>query len=201
MSQDRVVEKEFFRSLGVSTANFLPLDSSKDVEKIEESIGYPCILKTRRFGYDGKGQAKALNLKEAQAAFEQLGSKDIIAEQCIDFQRELSIVTVAKKGDIRFYPVVENFHEEGILRKTIAPAPLCSVDMTEAAQDIARKTAQALNYNGVFAIELFQTSTGFLVNEMAPRVHNSGHWTMDGCKVSQFENHVRAVMGLSLIHI
>ncbi len=176
--QDRLREKELFRSLGIPTARFGSLTES----------GLPALVKTRRLGYDGKGQRRV-------EANEPLGA-DELAEQVVDFDRELSIVGVrGRDGDTRFWPVAENVHRDGILRVTRAPAR--EVRRGEA-EEICTALLDALDYVGVLAVELFDVGGRLLANEYAPRVHNTGHWTIDGADTSQFENHLRAILGLPL---
>ena len=176
--QDRLREKELFRSLGIPTARFGTL----------EETGLPALVKTRRLGYDGKGQRRA----EAPGPL----GEDELAEQIVDFERELSIVGVrGRNGETRFWPVGENVHRDGILRVTRAPA----ADAPQAeAEEICAALLDALDYVGVLAVELFQIGSRLLANEYAPRVHNTGHWTIDGAETSQFENHLRAILGLPL---
>jgi 5-(carboxyamino)imidazole ribonucleotide synthase len=162
-------------------------------------VGLPAVLKTRRFGYDGKGQAVIRRPTDVDAAWAQMGGVPMILEGFVDFDRELSILAVRHPaGDTAFYPLVENHHEQGILRLSWAPAPALTLELQERAQYYAERILEDLDYVGVLAIELFQAGTGLLANEMAPRVHNSGHWSIEGAETSQFENHVRAVLGLPL---
>jgi 5-(carboxyamino)imidazole ribonucleotide synthase len=156
-------------------------------------------LKTRRLGYDGKGQAVIHDPRLAEDAWQSVGEVPCLLEELVPFDRELSIVAVrGRDGKTAAYPVVENRHRDGILRVTRAPAPGLDADLQEAAEAHARALMAELGYVGVLAIELFQTGTSLLANEMAPRVHNSGHWTIEGAETSQFENHLRAVCGLPL---
>jgi 5-(carboxyamino)imidazole ribonucleotide synthase len=176
--QDRLREKELFRSLGIPTARFGTL----------EETGLPALVKTRRLGYDGKGQRRL-------AAPETLGD-DELAEELVEFDRELSIVGVrARDGETRFWPVGENVHRDGILRVTRAPAAGAPQAEVEA---LCATVMDALGHVGVLAVELFQVGDRLLANELAPRVHNTGHWTIDGAETSQFENHLRAILGLPL---
>jgi 5-(carboxyamino)imidazole ribonucleotide synthase len=198
-AQDRLPEKRFFERIGVPTAAFSPVDSAVDLERAVEAHGLPLVLKTRRLGYDGKGQAVVRAREAASAAYAPLAGVPCIAEAFVTFRRELSIVAVrARGGETRSYPLVENRHEGGILRVTLAPAPRVGAEEQRAAEAIAAKVMGELDYVGAIAIELFETDAGLLANEMAPRVHNSGHWTIEGAETSQFENHVRAVLGLPL---
>ncbi len=200
-SQDRLVEKEFFQSLLISTAPFASVASLADLQKATESVGLPSILKTRRFGYDGKGQIRLNQALDVAKAWEILGSQPLILEGVVPFDRELSQVSVrSTQGEIRHYPLVQNFHRKGILHKTIAPAPGIGANhpLENQSRLAMEKVMESLGYVGVLAIEWFQVGESLVANEMAPRVHNTGHWTMDGAKTSQFENHVRAVLGWPL---
>src|SRR5262249_46497510 len=155
--------------------------------------------KTTRFGYDGKGQAVLKTQQDAEAAWDKLRGRALILEAFVEFDRELSIVSVrGRDGECRFYPLVQNTHPQGMLRQTLAPAPKLTPELQSRGEAIARKALVALHYVGALAIELFEKDGVLSVNEMAPRVHNSGHWTIEGSETSQFENHVRAVLGLPL---
>ena len=199
IAQDRVDEKDFFRSLGVATADFAAIAGPEDIRAALPRLGGRALLKTRREGYDGKGQTWVEGEADAEAAFARIGGKPAILEARVPFVRELSVIAArSRTGEIACYPVGENRHENGILRTTQAPARLSQATKTEA-ESIARKTLEALDYVGVIGVELFELEDGALrVNEFAPRVHNSGHWTLDGCEVDQFEQHVRAVAGWPL---
>lgn len=195
IAQDRFDEKSFVTSLGLKTAAFANVSSHSDIAAATAKAGLPAILKTRRFGYDGKGQAKissADNVTKALAKFD----VPCILEQLIDFDFEASVVAVrGSKGDFAVYDPAENVHEHHILRRSIVPARL-SAKQVEDAKSIAKRIADALDYVGVLGVELFVAKDGsLLVNEIAPRVHNSGHWTIDACLCSQFENHIRAIAG------
>jgi len=197
-AQDRLVEKQIFLELGIPTAPFRPLDTRAGLDAALDTTGLPVVIKTRRFGYDGKGQVVARSAGEAAAAVDALGP-GLIAERFIDFERELSILAVrGRDGSRVFYSLTENHHRNGILRTSCAPAPGVTGALQAAAEDLAGKVMERLAYTGVLAVELFETGGRLLANEMAPRVHNSGHWTLDGADTSQFENHVRAVTGLPL---
>jgi 5-(carboxyamino)imidazole ribonucleotide synthase len=199
VSQDRLVEKQTFRELGIETARFAPIDGPGDVMPALREAGLPAVLKTRRGGYDGKGQAVVRSADELRAASAELASAPLILEAFVPFQRELSIIAArSTTGETAFYPLVENTHRAGILRLTRAPAANVAPELQAAAEDMARRVLQRLDYTGVLAIELFEHDGHLLANEMAPRVHNSGHWTIDGATTSQFENHLRAVLGLPL---
>jgi 5-(carboxyamino)imidazole ribonucleotide synthase len=198
-SQDRLNEKTLFRRLGLPTAPFAPVDSAADLRRAVAEIGCPAILKTRRFGYDGKGQHRIQTAADVDAAWQALGGVPAILEGFVAFKRELSQLAVrGRDGSVVFYPLVENHHAEGILRLSLAPAPNVTPALASLAAEYARRVLAELNYVGVLALELFQQGDGLLVNEMAPRVHNSGHWTIEGARTSQFENHLRAVLGWPL---
>lgn len=199
VSQDRLFEKEFFASHGIATAPFAKVDSCADLDAAIAKVGLPAVLKTRRLGYDGKGQAVIRTAADADAAWQQHGSVPLILEGFVKFDREVSIIAVrSPRGETRFYPLVENHHEAGILRLSIAPAPRLTAALQEQAQQLAATVLEHLDYVGVLAIELFQCGDVLLANEMAPRVHNSGHWTIEGAVTSQFENHLRAILDLPL---
>ena len=198
VSQDRWTEKSAFMQLGIPTTPFLRVDSAEDARAAFSQMG-PLVLKTRRFGYDGKGQAVVQNEHELSSMYEKIASAPAIAERFVRFDRELSIIACrGGDGAVVFYPLVQNIHEEGILRTTLAPAPGVSKDLQEKARDYAKRLMDHLDYVGVLALELFEVGGELIANEFAPRVHNSGHWTIEGAFTSQFENHVRAVCGLPL---
>lgn len=197
-SQDRLHEKLTFAELGIPTAPYAEVNSFEELEDAAPRIGYPSILKTRRMGYDGKGQFVLRRPEELSMAWERLHSSGLILEGLVPFDRELSIIAVrGRTGETLFYPLVENVHADGILRVSYAPAPDTEA-MQELAEDYASRVLDALDYVGVLAIELFQAGAQLIANEMAPRVHNSGHWTIEGAETSQFENHVRAILGYPL---
>jgi 5-(carboxyamino)imidazole ribonucleotide synthase len=199
VSQDRLTEKNFFQSHDIDTAPFAPVNTLPELETAAEKVGFPAVLKTRRFGYDGKGQALLRGPGDMEAAWDAVGGVPLLLEGFVDFQRELSILSVRDpNGTLAFYPLVENHHEDGILRLSYAPAPDLTDGLTERARHYATRVLEAMEYVGVLAIELFQVGDRLLANEMAPRVHNSGHWSIEGAETSQFENHVRAVLGLPL---
>ena len=198
-SQDRLLEKQFFNQHGIDTAPFYPVDDQPSLEQAIAVLKLPLILKTRRFGYDGKGQFLVKSLEDAITAFNQLGQKGIIAEGFVKFDRELSCIAVRGiDGATFFYPLVENFHHEGILRLSLAPAQIQVTDLNLQASAQVGRILQALDYVGILAVEFFEKEGRLIANEMAPRVHNSGHWTIEGAETSQFENHIRAVAGLPL---
>ena len=198
IAQDRLVEKTFFRDLGVPVPPFESVETREQLESAVEKLGLPAVLKTRRFGYDGKGQFRLEKPRDVEKAWQELGGVPLILEGWVPFERELSILVArAQNGEKRFYPLVENHHAEGILRLSIAPAPNAS-HLESLAQKYVAALADELNYVGVLALELFQVGEDLIANEIAPRVHNSGHWTTEGSQTSQFENHLRAVADLPL---
>ncbi len=197
-AQDRGAEKALFAQIDTAVAPFAIIDRPQQIEAAAASVAFPAILKTRRFGYDGKGQINVADASLLEDAYTRLGNAPCVLENRVRFQRELSLVAVrALDGDIRCYPLVENIHVNGILSVTLAPAEV-SPSLAAAAERCARRVAEALDYVGVLAIEFFDVDGQLVANEMAPRVHNSGHWTIEGAVTSQFENHVRAVAGLPL---
>jgi 5-(carboxyamino)imidazole ribonucleotide synthase len=199
VAQDRIVEKEKLRALGIATAPFAAVDSTADLRAALEAIGLPAILKTRRGGYDGKGQVLLHDPASADEAWPGLGEVPCILEGFVPFDRELSIVAVrGRDGEVRCWPAVENHHHDGILRLTRAPAPALDDALQARAEAAIRPLLDDLDYVGVCCVELFEVGDTVLANEIAPRVHNSGHWTIDACSVSQFENHIRAVAGWPL---
>lgn len=199
IAQDRLSEKTCFRALGIGTPKFEPVSSWPELSNALERLGLPAVLKTRRMGYDGKGQAVLRSVAEAEQAFQNLGAQPLILESFVSFDRELSVIAVrSSRGEVACYPLVENHHAAGILRKTLAPAPGLSQSLQGRANQQIEKLLTHLDYVGVLALELFQTGDELLANEIAPRVHNSGHWTIEGARTSQFENHLRAILGLPL---
>ncbi len=198
LAQDRLAEKSMFRELGLPTADFATVDSRADLARAARAVGYPAILKTRRLGYDGKGQFRLRSEADLDAAWQAIAGAPSILEAWVPFDREVSIIAVrGSDGTFSTYPLVQNWHADGILSASLAPAP-DSAALTQAAAGHARAIAEHLDYVGVFALELFVKDGRLLGNEMAPRVHNSGHWTIEGTACSQFENHVRAVLGMPL---
>ncbi|MGN6521346.1 MAG: 5-(carboxyamino)imidazole ribonucleotide synthase [Dokdonella sp.] len=197
-SQDRLAEKSLFRDIGLDTPAFAAVDSRDDLVRALERIGTPSILKTRRLGYDGKGQFRLKSPADVDAAWLALGGAPSILEAFVPFERELSVVAVrARDGEFRTWPLTQNWHADGILSASLAPAPHADA-LAPVAFAHARRIAETLDYVGTFALELFVQDGRLLGNEMAPRVHNSGHWTIEGSPASQFENHVRAVLGMPL---
>jgi 5-(carboxyamino)imidazole ribonucleotide synthase len=199
-AQDRVSEKTFFQQAGIGTAPFAAADSREELSQAVERIGLPAVLKTRRFGYDGKGQILLRSPDDVPRAWLALGGVPLILEGFVPFERELSLLAVrGRGGETAFYPLIENHHHEGMLRLSRAPAPGWTPQLQAEAEQHGKRVLDALGYSGVLAIEFFQTAgAGLLANEMAPRVHNSGHWTIEGSETSQFENHLRAILGLPL---
>jgi 5-(carboxyamino)imidazole ribonucleotide synthase len=198
LAQDRLAEKTLFRDLGLETPAFATVDSRDDLVRALDSVGCPAVLKTRRLGYDGKGQFRIRSRADIDLAWAALGGVPLILEAWVAFEREVSIIAVrSRSGELRTYPLVQHWHADGILSASLAPAPGAEA-LDAAALGHARAIAERLDYVGVFALELFVVGGRLLGNEMAPRVHNSGHWTIEGAPCSQFENHVRAVAGLPL---
>lgn len=198
-SQDRFIEKSFFQDLGIPTPPFVRVETWEDLEQAIQTIGLPALLKTRRFGYDGKGQYTLFREEDAVLAWQTVGGVPLIFENMVKFEREVSILAVRSlTAETKFYPVVENHHEKGMLRLSLAPAPNLSPEIQSQAEDYALRVLNALNYVGVLAIEFFELEGKLYANEMAPRVHNSGHWTIEGAQTSQFENHLRAILGMPL---
>ncbi|MEM1273149.1 MAG: 5-(carboxyamino)imidazole ribonucleotide synthase [Pseudomonadota bacterium] len=194
-SQDRLVEKRFLTELGLATA---PYADAEDIESALAQTGCPAILKTRRFGYDGKGQARVDDLPAARAALSDFDGAPLIAEGVVAFSAEISVIAArGRNGAVSAYDPGMNVHTGGILAKTTAPAPIPASLKTDAVL-IASRILNALDYVGVLGVELFVTPDGLRVNEIAPRVHNSGHWTQAGCAVDQFEQHIRAIAGWPL---
>lgn len=202
IAQDRLIEKTLFRELGIPVPDFADVPDRVSLDAAIARIGTPCILKTRRLGYDGKGQFRIKSPGDVEAAWRALGTQaetvGLILEAFVPFERELSVIAVrGRDGTFRTWPLTENWHVDGVLSVSLAPA---RVDEAMAAQAYAhaRALAESLDYVGVFALELFCRDGVLLANELAPRVHNSGHWTIEGSEISQFENHLRAVLGLPL---
>ncbi|WP_028838949.1 5-(carboxyamino)imidazole ribonucleotide synthase [Thermomonas fusca] len=201
-AQDRLAEKTLFREQGIPVPPFAPIDTREQLQAAVAQIGTPCILKTRRLGYDGKGQFRIKAPGDVDAAWDALGAQaakvGLILEGFVAFQRELSVVAVrGRDGEFRAWPLTENWHVDGVLSASLAPAQVDDA-LRDTALSHARRLAEALDYVGVFALELFCRDGELLANEMAPRVHNSGHWTIEGSETSQFQNHLRAVLGMPL---
>ena len=199
IAQDRLLEKSCFRELGIGTAPFEAVGSESELAHALEQLGTPAVLKTRRLGYDGKGQFVIGRAEDAALAWAAVGGAPSILEGFVRFERELSLLSVrGKDGQIVFYPLVENQHEHGILRKTIAPASGLTDALQRTAEGCATRLLEHLDYVGVLALELFQIGGALIANEIAPRVHNSGHFSIEGSRTSQFENHLRAILGFPL---
>jgi len=199
ITRDRLAEKRFLREHGFPVTDFLPIDRPDDIERAVRALGPPLIVKTRLFGYDGRGQWRVERPEDAARAVAGLAGQPAIAERVVDFRMEVSVVTArGVDGERASFDPVRNEHEGGILRRTTAPAPI-PARLAQEAVAMAEDIAAALEVTGVLAVEMFVTRDGrLLVNELAPRPHNSGHWTIDACTTSQFEQHVRAVCGLPL---
>ena len=198
ISQDRLIEKEFINKLGFKTASFCEVNSIEELIHAINQIGAPSILKTRRFGYDGKGQVKVQPSSKPEEIWKNLGEKALILEGFINFSSEFSVIgSRSKDGQISCFDPGENVHKDGILRTTTVPAHLTNQQKTEAVL-ITAKILETLNYVGVIGIEFFLEKNSLVINEFAPRVHNSGHWTQNGCTVDQFEQHIRAITGWKL---
>ena len=198
-AQDRLSEKKLAIELGFCTPAFSLIEEIAHVDTAIGITGVPAIIKTRRYGYDGKGQCRVSTLEEARRAFQDLGGEGLIIEAQVAFDHEYSIIAARGiDGSMAFYPLIENQHRSGILRVSRAAAQEIPSDVERDARIIARQFAQTLGYVGVLAIELFEQDGALLVNEIAPRVHNSGHWTIEGAATSQFENHLRAIRGTPL---
>jgi 5-(carboxyamino)imidazole ribonucleotide synthase len=196
-AQDRLSEKRTFQRLSIPTTRFAAVDSRAALERAVGRIGLPGVLKTRRLGYDGKGQSVLRNAQDLDRAWERLGGTPLLYEEFVPFDYEVSIIGArARDGSIAIYPLSRNYHHDGILRLTLAPWPAPALARAAAAG--LRHVLQAFSYVGVLTIEFFVHRGRLLANEMAPRVHNSGHWTIEGAVTSQFENHLRAITGLPL---
>ena len=196
-AQDRFDEKTLFRAQGIPTPDFRRVDSLRELQAAVKAIGLPAVLKTRRLGYDGKGQRLLREESDLEPAWEAIGGVPLILEAFVDFEREVSVIGVrGPDGEIAFYPIAHNVHEAGILHHSFAPYE--DVDLQQQAEQHCRRLMEHLGYVGVLTIEFFVVDGELIANEMAPRVHNSGHWTIEGAVTSQFENHVRAILGLPL---
>ena len=199
IAQDRLSEKQLFERLGIPVPAYVAVDSPADLEASVKRLGFPCVLKTRRMGYDGKGQCVLHSEGDVAPAWRGIGGVPLILEQFVNFEREVSLIAArGRDGSIAFYPLVENHHSGGILRTTIAPAPETSPELEALGRRHVGAVLQRLEYVGVVAIEFFERGGRLLANEIAPRVHNSGHWTIEGAYTSQFENHLRAIIGWPL---
>jgi 5-(carboxyamino)imidazole ribonucleotide synthase len=198
ISQDRLSEKEFLTGLGLKVAPYANVTSAAEAEAAAQSIGTPSILKTRRMGYDGKGQVRLKNVSDMEQAWQAMQGAPSVLEGFINFSHEVSVIAArASDGQVACYDPGENVHREGILHSTTVPASLSAAQRMDAVL-LAGQILNALDYVGVMGVELFVTAGGLIVNEIAPRVHNSGHWTQNGCDICQFEQHIRAVAGWPL---
>jgi 5-(carboxyamino)imidazole ribonucleotide synthase len=197
VSQDRLLEKQLFTRLRIPTPPFRAVDSLAELRIAVRQLGLPCVLKTRRLGYDGKGQRYLRKPADLEPAWNALGSVPLILEGFVDFEREVSIIGVrSTSGELRAYPIVANTHRDGILRVTLAPHR--NPQLQKSAEIHLRRVLRHFDYAGVLTLEFFVHKGKLVANEMAPRVHNSGHWTIEGAATSQFENHLRAILGLPL---
>jgi len=197
-AQDRLVERELLRRVGFRTPRYEPVDAAEDLSEACAQVGLPAILKSRRFGYDGKGQAWIREVEDWDRAWGKIGARAAMLDEVVSFTREISLVGVkASGGQTRFYPPIENVHRDGILHTSRAPAVVDDRVLAQMQASVSRLLDE-IGHVGVLTVEFFEDERGFLANEYAPRVHNSGHWTIEGAMTSQFENHVRAVMGMPL---
>lgn len=198
ISQDRIPEKEFLTGLGLSTAPFARVTDAASLDAAIARIGLPAILKTTRLGYDGKGQARINDISDAQAALATMNGAEAVLEGFVSFRFEASVIAArGLDGSVACFDPGENIHRDGILRTTTVPARLNANQRSDAVL-LAARILTALDYVGVMGVELFVTDAGLIVNEIAPRVHNSGHWTQQGCAIDQFEQHIRAIAGWPL---
>jgi 5-(carboxyamino)imidazole ribonucleotide synthase len=199
IAQDRLLEKKLFEHLGIPTPPFAPVETLEDLREATSRIGLPVVLKTRKMGYDGKGQAVIHNESSLEPGWKRLAGVPLLVEKYVSFQHELSVIGVRDPhGREVFYPPIQNVHGDGILRRSTVPAPNAAPETSALAIEYCRRLMDKLSYVGVLALELFSVDGTLLANEMAPRVHNSGHWTIEGAETSQFENHLRAVLSLPL---
>ena len=198
-AQDRLNEKQLFQKLGIATTEFISVPKPEELDAAIKKLGLPAVLKTCRLGYDGKGQWILRTPEDVAKAKPELPAVPLILERFVPFTRELSVLAVrSTNGETAIYPLVENHHRGGILRLSLAPAPRIEPGIQRTAERAAQRVLESLKYAGVLGIEFFEHQGELLANEMAPRVHNSGHWTIEGAITSQFENHLRAVLGLPL---
>ena len=198
-AQDRLAEKDLFSKLGIATTEFAPVSNPGELDAAVKTRGLPAVLKTSRMGYDGKGQWFLRTAHDVAKAKSEMPPVKLILERFVPFTRELSVLAVrSSNSETAIYPLVENHHRSGILRLSLAPAPRLEPARQRAAENAARRVLESLHYVGVLALEFFEHGGELLANEMAPRVHNSGHWTIEGAVTSQFENHLRAVLGFPL---
>ena len=196
ISQERLLEKNFFKRLKIPTPDFYAVESADELEKVSQQHGDTLVIKTRRFGYDGKGQAMLKKPEQANGIWQELGAQPLIAEQLMDFSREVSLISARdQQGNIRYYPLTQNLHQNGIL---VHSQSLIDDSLQSVAEDYAKRVLSELNYVGVLGFEFFVCDNALVANEIAPRVHNSGHWTIEGAATSQFENHLRAILNIPL---
>lgn len=197
--QNRLLEKRALRAAGIATADFYAVNSLEDVHNAIETLGLPIVMKTTTEGYDGKGQFVLRTPEDAQAAWDSIGNRELIAEAFVNFKRETSVIASRDvQGNMVVWPMTENIHHEGILRYSLYPIEGLSADKTALAERYIKQLADSLDYVGTITLELFETEEGFIANEVAPRVHNSGHWSIEGAQCSQFRNHVLAISGRQL---
>jgi 5-(carboxyamino)imidazole ribonucleotide synthase len=197
--QDRAKEKSLFQELAIPTPDFRIIDSEAELVDAISELGCPCVVKTTTEGYDGKGQFVIREQSECTVAWQEIGNRKLIVEKFVNFSRELSVIAVRSvSGETKVYPIAENAHYDGILRYSTAPAPQLNEENAQQAKLYMRELMETLGHVGVLTLELFETAEGLLANEMAPRVHNSGHWSLTGAASSQFENHLRAITDLPL---
>jgi len=195
-SQDRLLEKTLFNNLNIPTPKFYAIDSAEQLEQVANKHSDTLVIKTRRFGYDGKGQAMLTKPEQAKEVWQDLGAQPLIAEQFMEFSREVSLISVRdQQGSIRYYPLIQNLHKNGILVKSMTRL---NDSLQSLAEGHAKKMLSELNYVGVLVFEFFVCDEVLVANEIAPRVHNSGHWTIEGAATSQFENHLRAILNIPL---
>jgi len=198
-AQDRLCEKQLFRQLGIAVGDFHAVGSRVELLQAIDHTGYPAVLKTRRLGYDGKGQVVLREAEDLERAWQQLGDHELILEAFIDYQFECSIIGVrSRAGEVRCYPLTVNHHEQGILRASRVGFTGLDAALQQQAEAWLQQIAEQFHYVGVLTLELFVSDAGLLANEIAPRVHNSGHWSIDAADCSQFENHLRAITDLPL---
>ncbi len=199
IAQDRLLEKKLFEHLGIPTPPFASVGRLEDLREAASRIGLPVVLKTRKMGYDGKGQVVIRDQSAVESSWKRLAGVPLLVEKYVSFQHELSVIGVRdQNGREVFYPPVQNVHGDGILRRSTVPAPNVTPETSAVAIEYCRRLMDKLQYVGVLALELFSVEGALFANEMAPRVHNSGHWTIEGAETSQFENHLRAMLSLRL---
>ena len=195
VAQDRLSEKQLFESLGIPAAPYVTIDSPADFERVGTELGWPVVIKARRLGYDGRGQRLVHSAEQLAAAWTELGARPAIAEGFVAFDCEVSLIGVSDRAQqLRYYPLTENRHADGQLERSTAP--FINTALQEQAESWMSAMVRKFNYVGILTIEFFVTNEGLVANEIAPRVHNSGHWTIEGAATSQFENHLRAILGL-----